>query len=367
MDESIKIGIVGAGGRGGDYVIPATIDDRVSVEAVCDVSSEGLSIAKDAFDATEAYTDFHRMLWEAPLDAVLIATPKEYHVAQCVAALERGLAVLCEVPATRSLEEAKELARVVETADQPFMMAENDCYRREWMVIAELVADGQFGEPYYVRSERLMCSPAHIEEALWRRTWRAGRNGITYPTHNLGPVLQWFPDDRITRVSCAGSGHHYTDIRDNQYEQEDTVVMLAETAQDRLIVHRQDILSNRPAVPYRFELQGTNGCFESAAWKDGSHRVWFSDSPEDWTTLETFEPEYLPDMWRELPEAAKETGRNGGDYLVFKAFIDSLESGDSPPIDIHDALDMTLPGIISEQSIAHDGKWMDVPDSRDWI
>lgn len=366
MDEPIKLGIVGVCGRGGDYQIPTSIDDRVTVEAVCDVSPDGLAAAERSFDATASFVDFHRMLWEASLDAVIIATPKEYHLAQCVAALERGLAVLCEVPATRSIEEAKELVRVVEKTGQPFMMAENDCYRKEWMLIAELIDDGVFGEPYYIRSERLMCSPEHIEEALWRRTWRAGRNGVTYPTHNLGPVLQWFSDDRIERVSCAGSGHHYTDSRDKQYEQEDTVVMLAETERDRLIVHRQDILSNRPTVPYRFELQGTGGCFESAAWDGGDHRVWLPDIAEDWVTLDTFEDDYLPQRWRDLPEDAEQTGRNGGDYLVFQAFIDALVAQENPPIDVHAALDMTLPGIISERSIENAGAWLDVPDSRDW-
>jgi len=36
------------------------------------------------------------------------------------------------------------------------------------------------------------------------------------------------------------------------------------------------------------------------------------------------------------------------------------------PIDIHAAMDMTLPGLISQQSIKEDGRWIDVPDSREW-
>ncbi len=29
-------------------------------------------------------------------------------------------------------------------------------------------------------------------------------------------------------------------------------------------------------------------------------------------------------------------------------------------------MDMTLPGLISQQSILEDGRWLDVPESRDW-
>ena len=364
MSDPIRMGIVGAAGRGCAYQIPATVDDRVDVRAVCDVSAEGTARAAEAFDAGAQYLDFHEMLWEAPLDAVLIATPKEHHVPQCVAALERGLDVLCEVPASRSVEESKELVRVVEDSEGTYMLAENDVFRREWMLVAELVADGCFGTPYYARSERITHSIDHINERAWRRTWRTGRNGVTYPTHNLGPVMRWFPGDRIARVSCAGSGHHHTDLNGEPYAQEDTVVMLANTERGGLIVHRQDIISDRPPARYRFELQGTKGCFESAQHADDTHRVSYEDG---WEPLRSYEAEYLPDVWRDLPDVARETGREGGDYLVFEAFVDAVINNEPAPIDVHAGLDMTLPGLVSERSIANDGAWVDVPDSRAWV
>jgi hypothetical protein len=36
------------------------------------------------------------------------------------------------------------------------------------------------------------------------------------------------------------------------------------------------------------------------------------------------------------------------------------------PLKIHEAMDMTIPGLVSQQSIAESGRWIDVPDSRDW-
>jgi len=29
-------------------------------------------------------------------------------------------------------------------------------------------------------------------------------------------------------------------------------------------------------------------------------------------------------------------------------------------------MDMTLPGLVSQQSIQQDGRWLPVPDSREW-
>lgn len=369
MTDQIQLGIVGAAGRGMGYQIPATEDKRVKVEAVCDIVQEGAERAQKAFDAEEAYTDFHTMIWEASLDTVLIATPVEHHVAQSVAALKRDLNVLCEVPAGRTINECRDLVEAVNQSSGMFMLAENDVFRREWMLVAELVSDGRFGDVYYARSERVTNGKDHIEEALWRRTWRVERNGVTYPTHNLGPVGRWFLNDRIERVACAGSGHHNIDPRGDPYDQEDTVVMLGKTENDCLIVHRQDILSERPAAGYRFELQGTKGCFESAAHSDDTHWISFADRNENgrnWEPLEEYADEYLPECWQNIPDIARETGRNGGDYLVFEAFIDALVSDSDPAIDIHEGLDMTLPGLVSQQSIDSDGEWVHVPDSREW-
>ena len=47
-------------------------------------------------------------------------------------------------------------------------------------------------------------------------------------------------------------------------------------------------------------------------------------------------------------------------------FVDAVANGHAPAVGIHEAMDMTLPGLISQQSIAEGGKWLDVPDSREW-
>jgi len=47
-------------------------------------------------------------------------------------------------------------------------------------------------------------------------------------------------------------------------------------------------------------------------------------------------------------------------------FVNAVVNGCPPPIGIHEAMDMTLPGLISQRSIAEGGRWLEVPDSRDW-
>jgi predicted dehydrogenase len=178
------------------------------------------------------------------------------------------------------------------------------------------------------------------------------------------------PGDRVVRICCAGSGHHYLDPRGDAYENQDTCVMLAQTARGALIKIRVDMLSERPHAMTNYSLQGTRGCYESARSPEERHKIWLADLCPDknvWMDLAELEHEYMPDMWRNPPEAALRAGHGGGDYFEVLDFVRSIVDGAPCPIGIHEAMDMTLPGLVSQASIAAGGAWMDVPDSRAWL
>ena len=71
-------------------------------------------------------------------------------------------------------------------------------------------------------------------------------------------------------------------------------------------------------------------------------------------------------LWRTYGDTAASAGHGGGDLLEVIDFVEVIIRGDEPEIGIHQAMDMTLPGLVSQQSIAEGGRWLDVPDSRDW-
>ena len=49
-----------------------------------------------------------------------------------------------------------------------------------------------------------------------------------------------------------------------------------------------------------------------------------------------------------------------------RGFAKTLRGEMDCPIGIHEAMDMTLPGLVSQESIEKDGEWIEVPDSREW-
>lgn len=57
-------------------------------------------------------------------------------------------------------------------------------------------------------------------------------------------------------------------------------------------------------------------------------------------------------------------GHGGGDYFEVRDFVDSILHDTQPPIDVFTALDFTVPGLVSEESINHGGVPLPVPDFR---
>jgi predicted dehydrogenase len=368
VGERINIGIVGAAGRGSSFRLACDAVRDITVHAVCDTNEEKLGEAKEKLGAREQYLDYDDMLRRSDLQAVIVGTPMQFHAPQAVAALDRGIHVLCEVTAAVSVDECRELVAACRRSGAVYMMAENYTYSKPNVIVRELVRKGLFGETYYGEGEYLHELKELNEQTPWRRTWQTGVNGITYGTHSLGPLLQWMPGDRVTSVCCAGSGHHHTDPRGDAYQNEDSCVMLCRMGKGGLIKIRVDMLSDRPHAMGNYSLQGTDGCYESSRAPGEPDRVWLrSLGPGNvWTPLGDLEDEHLPDFWKESAEAASRAGHGGGDYFEVLDFVDAVKGLRPSPVGIHEAMDMTLPGLMSQLSIARGGEWLDVPDTRTW-
>ena len=369
MAEQLNIGIVGAVGRGKSFQAAFDSHPLTRIHAVCDVNKEALPEAVERLGASESYTDYDEMLEKSDVDAVVIGTPMPFHAAMAIKALEKGVHAMSEVTAAVSIEECRDLVGAATSSDAVYMMAENYTYRKPCVLVKALSERGLFGDVYYAEGEYLHELKGLNEITTWRRKWQTGIDGITYGTHSLGPILQWMPGDRVVRVCCEGSGHHFKDPRGDEYENQDSCVMLCKTARGGLIKIRVDMISERPHSMTNYSLQGTKGCYESSRAKGEPDRIWLEGVSEDknaWMNLTELEAEYLPEMWRDPSGEAQKAGHGGGDYFEVFDFVRSIDEGSPCPIGIHEAMDMTLPGLISQASIANDGQWMEVPDSRDW-
>jgi len=365
----LNVGIAGACGRGASFKQACDALPKVRIHAVCDVYAEGLPAAAETLGAAEQYAQYDEMLASSEIDAVIVGTPMHFHVQQSIAALEAGLHVLSEVPAGVNIDGCRRLTEACARSGKVYMMAENYTYMRPNVIVRSLMEAGLFGTPYYAEGEYIHELKALNEHTTWRRKWQTGIDGVTYGTHSLGPILQWMNGDRVESVCCAGSGHHYRDPRGDAYENQDTCVMLCRMRSGGLAKIRVDMLSDRPHAMTNYQAQGTDGAYESARAEGERNRVWLRDrcqDPHTWMDLEDLADEFLPDYWKRGEEEAAKAGHGGGDYFEILDFVDAIDGTRPCPVGIHEAMDMTLPGLCSQDSIGRHGVWVNVPDSRTW-
>jgi len=373
MNRRIKLGIVGVGRALFVAEVNHASLNAFDVTAVCDPNDERLQNAlrnpQLGLTQARAFSTFEDLLAHGDIEAVVIGSPMPLHATQAMAALRRGIHVLSEVTAGVSLDECRALVETCRTSRAIYFFAENMNYFRHVALVTELVRRGLFGETYYAEAEYIHELKAMQLETPWRRHWHTGINGITYGTHSLGPVLQWMPGDRVVSISCVGSGHHQVDALNAPFEMEDTCVMLGKTARGGLIKIRLDFLTDRPGGHF-FTLQGKDGTYESSRGPDEKHKIWLrsraGNSGRQWSDLNDLADEFLPEFWKRNEAAAVAASHGGSDYFVARDFALTVLGQIPCPIGIHEAMDMTLPGLISQASIQQQGAWLPVPDSRTW-
>jgi len=370
---TIKVGIVGARGLStlqGFQSIPDT-----EITALCDLDGDYVQEAAREHGIPRTYRIYEDML-ESDIDAVVISTPMQLHVPQTIAALQAGKHVLCEVTAGVTMDELWWLKETVESSDKVYMMAENYCYIPEVQIITNMVKQGVFGEVYfgegeYMHDVRSLAYQFNREDAAkrsaptWRKYWQLGKRGNFYPTHSLGPVMNWFEGDRIKSVSCFGSGWH----TDSRFRQEDTTITLCQMESGKLIKLRVDCISKRP-LGINYTLQGTKGCFEARSGVEGGqHLLWLESMGGDneyerkWRPLSEFH-EYLPARYKNATEEQKNARHWGGDYFIIEDFVNAIKGLEKPTIDVYDACEWTAVALLSELSVMNGGRTMDMPDFR---
>jgi predicted dehydrogenase len=365
----LKIGI--AGQRGAAFATALRLQPDVELTALCNIDPQALQRQGDELEIPQRFTSYLAML-EA-VDAVVVSTPMQLHAPQSIAALNAGKHVMSEVTACISLTECWQLRdAAIQAADKGivYAMAENYCYIKNNVLIREMCRKGMFGTLYFGEGEYLheVRNLHHYPDGspTWRYYWQVGTPGSTYPTHSLGPVMQWFkavdPTEKIASVICLGSGIH----TDPEHPHDDTTILLCHLESGKLIKVRVDMMSNRPHHMNVYTVQGTSGVYETSRF-DGSGKVWLGESKvgdhRTWRPLSDFD-EHLPEDWRTPPEAALKAGHGGGDFFVARDFVRACRGEQPPATDIHEALEWTAAGLCSTVSLQNGGVPIRLPDFR---
>lgn len=393
--DPVRVGFVGVGGMGTNHVRNLLQIEGVELKAVCDLVEEKTAKIQDLAvkvgqKKPTAYTrgprDFERMCQEEDLDLVYTATPWNWHVPVCVAAMKTGKHAATEVPAAVTLEECWELVETSEQTGKYCIMQENVCYMRPEMMALNLVRKGLLGELLhgeagYMHDLRWL-KMSDEREGLWRDIHSAKRNGNLYPTHGLGP-LAWYMNinrgdrfDFIVSMSTKARGlelyaktHLPPDHpkRQREYINGDVNSSMIRTVNGLTIVLQHDCDTPRPYSRINI-IQGTKGIFRG--YPEAKVYIEGRSPKHKWESADPYMEEFEHPLWKHMRDVRAKAGddtiagvsHGGADYIEDYRLIQALRTGVAPDFDVYDAATWSAVSPLSEKSVATRSRTLDFPD-----
>lgn len=387
MKEKIRIGYIGLGRRG-YYVLDHDISDMDDVEivSICDLSVERMKkasalLAEHNRPAPVETTDYHDILNDPTIDAVFVMTGWSGRPQIAMEAMRAGKYTAIEVGCADTLEECFDLVATYEETGVPVMMLENCCYGRREMMVLNMVKQGLFGElvhctggyMHYLNDEDLFKNIEEKEFPHYRLPHYINKNRENYPTHELGPiskVMNLNRGNRMLRLSSFatksvglkayaekrfGKDSEYAKI---EYQQGDIVDTVITCADGSTILLTLDTTVPRAYYSRNFSVRGTKGMSN-----EEGKVVFLEGMPEKIrdNEKEMFE-KYDHPLHAEYVKKGVKVGHGGMDWLVCRAFVESVKNGTNTPIDAYDTALWLSIGPLSEQSIKQGGAPVDVPD-----
>ena len=152
---TVRIGLIGGGLRAQEHLREFALRDDVRVIAIADPNAAMMVRAQkvltdngepEAVAYGNGDNDYLNLLKRDDIDAVIIATPWEWHIRQAIDALNAGKIPGVEVCGALSVQDCWDLVHTSERTGLPVMMMENVCYRRDVMAVLNMVRLGMFGE-----------------------------------------------------------------------------------------------------------------------------------------------------------------------------------------------------------------------------
>lgn len=386
--ETVRLAIVGTGLRGTSVLGEWLAVDGVRITALCDVVPEkAVRAAKMVTDAgqpapalyTNGERDFEHLVARDDVDVVYTATPWNWHVPVCLAAMKAGKHAATEVPAATSLEDGWELVRVSEETRRHCMMMENCNYNFNEMLVDRMVKAGAFGEILYAEAAYIHDLRELLfedrDEGLWRRKPHTEREGNFYPTHGLGPVA-WYLDihkgdrfDYLVSMSTPERGlseWRAAHVAANSPKwQERYVAGDLNTSLIKTVRGKNILLQHNVTLPTPYSrlnaVRGTKGAFE-----DYPARLYIEGEGRGhtWRTVDDeLKARYTHPLWQRIGDIARAKGGHGGmDYIMAYRLIETMREGQVPDFDVYDAAAWSAPWPLSEASLALSSAPVRFPD-----
>ncbi|MEN6607593.1 MAG: Gfo/Idh/MocA family oxidoreductase [Bryobacteraceae bacterium] len=239
----IQIGQIGCGriARTHDMKETIKLTDVARFVAVSDVDSVRIADSKTYVESYYAgtcgsshaagvkmYKDYHEMLEDTSIDAVIISTPDHWHAQPAIEAALAGKDIYLQKPASLTIREGRQMADVIKKTGRILQMGTQQRSELQFRLACELVRNGRIGKVKEILIG-LPVDPSGDEEAqmpvpgnLDYNAWLGSTPEVYYTEKRVHPQSQdrkvrydrpgWLRCEQFGAGMITGWGAHHIDI-----------------------------------------------------------------------------------------------------------------------------------------------------------
>ena len=347
--KCVSIGVLGLN-RGAGIAAHAQDHPAGQVAAGADLAEPARLRFAGRFGGAKVGSRLEELL-DSPAEAIIVANDCPDHAPAAIAALRAGKDVLSEVTAFHTPAEGVELVEAVERSGRAYMLAENCLFSNAMIELTYQAFTGALGQMQYAEGDYVH----DVRSLLLRdgqRYWRSWLPPLFYCTHPLGPILR-AGGERPVRVV----GMHTGGKMEGTQGGIDMGAMLIQCSAGTAARIASAFAVNREPSSLWVCFYGTRASLESDRWEDKVHLF-------DGRSKRALGPTSYRPTGRD-GRSNGTSGHFGADARMMEHWIESLADGLVMPADVHEAADMTLPGILGHRSSLAGSRPIDVPDLRD--
>jgi predicted dehydrogenase len=200
----LNIGIIGAGWPGQMHASGIRAVDGATLYACADLDEKRRAAFEKEYRPAKSYSDYHELLQDRHVDAVIICLPNFLHFPASLAALEAGKHVLCEKPPTMNAAEMKVLREEARKGGLVYFFSRQYRFTPAMREAKAAVEKGRLGKIYHAKAVfvRSRGIPAGIGDWFTEKKRSGGGALIDIGVHALDSVWYLMGTPRPTSVDA---------------------------------------------------------------------------------------------------------------------------------------------------------------------
>ena len=199
---SIRFGLIGAGRMGKVFAntLAFTVSE-VDLAAVADPNAEAVDDVAARYHIPQKFRDYHELLAQKDIEAVVIASPTGTHAEVVTAAAQAGKQIFCEKPLSQDLAACDEAIAAVKKAGVKLQMGFMRRFDAPYAAAKQKIMDGVIGMPVMFKSTSRDPRRTSLEFA---RRDNSGGMIMDMGVHDFD-LARWLMGAEVTRVFSEGA------------------------------------------------------------------------------------------------------------------------------------------------------------------